>query len=113
MSMTSHPSENYTHSYESFERAHKGKALTVLGSCFDDAGKRYEAFFSGDDHAMTYRPDSGQANPGLEYSKVADFLKTHSGHALTHCGAAIGSKGIADVWFCQVDKKFCFDDQTS
>ena len=112
MSMTAHPSENFTHDYDTFEEAHKGKTLTVLGQCFDSAGKRYEAFFCGADSAVSFRSADGQANAGVEYTKMADFFKTHEGHALTHCGGVRGDTGLADVWFCQTDKKFCFDDQT-
>lgn len=112
MSMTSHPSENFTHDYDTFEETHKGKTLTVLGQCFDSAGKRYEAFFCGEASAASFRSADAQANAAVEYAKMVDFLKAHEGHGLTHCGAVRGANGTADVWFCQTDKKFCFDDQT-
>ena len=110
MSMTSHPSENYTLDRTEFERSHAGKALTILGSCFDVDGKRYDATFCPSDHAGAFTSMDGQANAGMEYTKIANWFETHKSHSLTHCGAVSSDKGVADVWFCQTDKKFCFDD---
>lgn len=112
MSMTSHPSENYTNNHKQFEAAHLGKAMTSLGSFFDDSGKRYEASFCASDHAGSFTSMDGQANAGMDYTKINDWFVAHRSHALTHCGTVSSDKGTADVWFCQVDKKFCFDDQS-
>lgn len=110
MSMTgSNPSATHSMDYTEFLRDHVGKSITVLGQCFDEVGKRYEAYFCPTDNAMSWRPSDGQANPTIEYQKMADWFATHTGHMLTHCGGVSSSKGNADVWFCQKDKKFCFD----
>ncbi len=114
--MSSHPTQDNSTSMQAFMAARsKSQAMTVLQAPIsNDAGARksYDVCFAQKDHQMLFSDQSGGAAPPVDYQTIATWIAAHNGHALTHCGHVQGARGIADVWFCQNDKRFCFDDQT-
>lgn len=112
MSMTSNPTDR-TEDHATFLQRHTGNTFTVFGSANNEAGtKRVELTGCPATHEITAFVAKGSGAPGIEYTKVADFFGAHRGHALTHLGTMLSTKGNMDCWYCQKDDKLCYDTVT-
>ena len=108
----SHPTTTETMTHDAFRVKHLGKVMTVLGSFVRDTGAKTDVIFCPSTAQASFKAESG-AEPTIENTKMADWLKEHVGHPLTHGGGFMSSTGEpGDAMYCQRDHKACFDTKT-
>lgn len=106
MSMTGSNPTSKTATPEELRGLHGSKSISMLGSCFSDAGDRVDLAFCPEAHEYSVKVSAG-SNPTVDFAKFTEW--GHRDHGITHCGALTSTKGSADVYYCQKDNQVCFD----